>query len=135
MLQDCDKCRKFATEITGEGVAPMTGPNNLNERIMKQKTIKKQEVWVVIEQWTHTEGIISEVVRSDIQVYATLDEAVQSWLDLSNHRNSREGCKVTPSDIEDYNSEDVLKRWYVYTNENGYTFLIYTIIARKYYYK
>lgn len=94
-----------------------------------------QEVWVVIEQWIHAEGIISEVMRSDIQVYATLDEAVQSWIDTSNDRNSREGCKVTPSAIEDYNSEDVIKRWYVYTNEKDYTFSIYTIIARKYYYK
>lgn len=135
MLQDCDKCCKFATENEGEGVEPMTGPNNLNKRNMKQKTIKKYEVWLTCEQWRLSDGAFMETTGGDFELYPTLDEALQAWTDLSNHRNSREGCKVTPIDREDYNTENSLIRWYVYTNAEGNSFLIRTLIVRKYYYK
>ena len=134
-MQDCDKCCKFATENEGEGVEPMTGPNNLNKRNMKQKTIKKHEVWITCEQWSSIGGVSSDPTAGDLEVYSSLDEALEAWTDLSNHRNSREGCKVTPSDREDYNTENSLIRWYVYTNAEGYSFLIRTLIVRKYYYK
>lgn len=102
---------------------------------MKQKKIKKHEVWLTCEQWAAEDKAFSEPSGGDFEVYPALDEAEQAWTDLSNARNCREGCKVTPSDRQDYTSDDVLIRWYVFINSEGYNFLIRTIFCRKYYYK
>lgn len=113
----------------------MTGPNNLNERIMRQKRLKKHEVWVTCEQWAAEDKVLADPSGGDFEVYPSLDEALQAWTDLSNVRHCRKGCKVTPSDIQDYISDNVIIQWYNYTNAEGYKFLIRTIIVRKYYYK
>lgn len=80
-------------------------------------------------------GVSSDPTAADLEVYSSFDEALQEWIDLRNHRNSREGCTVTPCDKEDYDTDNSHIRWYVYTNAEGNSFLIRTLIARKYYYK
>lgn len=101
---------------------------------MRQKTIKKLEVWLTCEQWRAKDNVFLEPSGGDFEVYASLVEAEQEWTNRSNIRNSREGCKVTPSDIQDYLSENVLIKWYVYTNAEGYDYLIRTILVKKHLY-
>ena len=134
-MQDCDKCRKFATENEGEGVAPMTGPNNLNERIMKQKTIKNHEVWITCEQWLTQEGIFFEIYSSDIMVFASLEEAQEEWERRRDSRKNREGCKVTASEKEYDNRQFVKALHYLFTNEQDNSFIIRTLFLRKTYWE
>lgn len=96
--------------------------------------LKKHEVWLTCEQWSTEGGVSSDPTAGDLEVYSSLNEALQIWIDVYNHRNSIEGCKVTPSDRDDYDTGNSLVRWYVYTNAEGESFLIRTLIVRKYYY-
>lgn len=133
MLQDCDKCRKFATEITGEGVAPKTDPNNLNERIMKQYMNEQHEVWVMCEFWSTPEGDKFETYSNDIKVFSTLDGAVEEWKRRIDDRMNREGCKVT-GDIEVSRIHPIQDaRDYIFSNEHDDTFNVRTLFLRKTY--
>lgn len=134
-MQDCDKCRKFATDFKGEGVAPKTGPNNLNERIMKQVMNESHEVWVLCEQWQTQEGIHFEIYSSDIMLFASLEEAQEEWRRRRDDRMNREGCKVTASAKEDDNREFVQAKNYLFTNEQDYSFIIRTLFLHKTYWK
>lgn len=102
---------------------------------MKQKTIKKHVVWVTCEQWRYKNHTYSEMFHSDLAVYPTLREAEEAWARLSNDRNNREGCKVTPSQTEDYNSGDVVVKYYNYSTKGYDTIIVRTTFVRKYYYK
>lgn len=102
---------------------------------MRQKRLKKHEVWVTCEQWRFQNHTYSETFHSDLEVYPTLQEAEEAWASLSNDRNNREGSKVTPSLTEDYISENVIVKFYNYTRKDYDTLLVRTTFVRKYYYK
>lgn len=113
----------------------MTGPNNLNDKIMKEKKNEPHEVWVLCEQWNTPEGFKFEICSSDIMVFASLEEAVEEWKRRRDDRMNREGCKVIACDEENEFHPFVEARNYEFIYEHDEPFNVRTLFLNKTYFK